>query len=175
MYVVVVLGVVADGGSGLAGAVGVVALAVVGARLGSGLAGAVGAVAVGAVAFAVVPAGLVAGVAVVAVVLVAGLVVAVVGAVVVVGAAMTVLGGIATVSGSVGGGGELGWTGAATRGPWPLSGSNGFSRLHQTLWWNTSCWSMANLSTDSLDCSMWCQKFRPPSVSGGSPGSSGDT
>ena len=197
VYGVVVLGVVDGAVLGLSVAGGAVAVGVVAvvddAVLGLSVAG--GAVAVGVVA--VVAAGLIAGLAVVAGFVdglsavaavvagfvdglavvadgvlavvadgVAGLVVAGVGAVAGV-AAVTLLGGIAELSGSVGAGGLLGWTGAATAADWPLSGSIGCCCLHQTLCWKESCWSMANLSMDSLASSIICQNGKPPSNGGG--------
>ena len=124
------------------------------------------------VVLAVVGFGVVSGLAVVVVVLLAGvdavtfglLVAGVVDVVVV--AAMTLLGGIAEGAGSGGCGGELGWAGTGRGKEWPLSGSPGFCCLYQTLWWKASCWSMANLSVSSLDSSIIRQNGRPPSVAG---------
>lgn len=146
MYVIVLLGVVADSAFGF----------VAGSAFGLAVAG--GSVAGGVAAVA--GADLVAGLAVVAVVLLAGSAGV---------AAMTLLGGFAGVCGSVGAGGLLGWTGGAKGVNWPLSGSNGYCCLHQTLWLKLSSWSMANLSMDSLACSIISQKGRPPNRPGGPP------
>ena len=125
-----------------------------------------------AVVLAVVGFGAISGLAVVVVVLLAGvdavtfglLVAGVVDVGVV--AAMTLLGGIAEGAGSGGCGGELGWAGPGRVKEWPLSGSSGWSCLCQTLWWTASSWSMANLSVSSLDSSIIRQNGRPPSVAG---------
>ncbi len=125
------------------------------------------------VVLAVLGLGVVSGLAVVVVVLLAavdavtfGLVVAGVVDVVVV-AAMTLFGGIAEGAGSGGCGGELGWAGTGTGRGWPLSGSSGFYWRNQVLSWKESCWSMANLSASSLDSSIIRRNGRPPSSAGG--------